>query len=219
MTEIVAGHGTGSLWLRFPWLTYGVSLQSKLRLANGFFMVGKGLSREGIVEAAIELIDAEGIEALSMRALGRACGVEAMSLYRYVANKDELLDAVQEGIVAQMQLPPRGAKARKKCLAYVEAAARELRRVLAEHPRAIPLFVRPAATAGALTALEQVWRALTDAGFDDADALRALQALLAFVVGQALWQYGPDGDRNVDDEFEFGLEVLLLGLAAKLARG
>lgn len=206
-------------------MTYGVSLQSKLRLANGFFMVGKGLSRESIVEAAIELIDAEGIEALSMRALGRACGVEAMSLYRYVANKDELLDAVQEGIVAQMQLPPRGAKprkprqpARQECLAYVEAAARELRRVLAEHPRAIPLFVRPAATAGALTALEQVWRALTDAGFDDADALRALQALLAFVVGQALWQYGPDGDRNVDDEFEFGLEVLLLGLAAKLAR-
>ena len=52
-----------------------------------------------LVGAAIALIDAEGIDALSMRALGRACGVEAMSLYRYVANKDELLDAVQEGIV------------------------------------------------------------------------------------------------------------------------
>ena len=135
-----------------------------------------------------------------------------MSLYRYVANKDELLDAVQAGIVAQMKLPRR----RRSWLEHIEAAARELRRVLAEHPHAIPLFVRPAATAGAFAALEQVWRVLVDAGFDEADALRAVQSVLAFVVGQALWQFGPDGNRNVDDEFEFGLEVMLLGLAAKL---
>lgn len=175
-------------------------------------MIAKGLSRESIVDAAIALIDAEGIDALSMRSLGRACGVEAMSLYRYVANKDELLDAVQAGIVAQMKLPRR----RRSWLEHIEAAARELRRVLAEHPHAIPLFVRPAATAGAFAALEQVWRVLVDAGFDEADALRAVQSVLAFVVGQALWQFGPDGNRNVDDEFEFGLEVMLLGLAAKL---
>ena len=92
-------------------------------------MTAKGLSRASIIDAAIALIDAEGIDALSMRALGRACGVEAMSLYRYVANKDELLDAVQEGIVAQMQLPTR----RRAWLEHIEAAARELRRVLAEH--------------------------------------------------------------------------------------
>jgi AcrR family transcriptional regulator len=175
-------------------------------------MAAKGLSRTSIVETAIELIDAEGIDALSMRALGRACGVEAMSLYRYVANKDELLDAVQEGIVAQMKLPRR----RRSWLEQVEAAARELRRVLAKHPKAIPLFVRPAATSGALAALEQVWQVLIDAGFDEADALRAVQSILAFVVGQALWQFSPDGERRVDDEFEFGLEVMLLGLAAKL---
>ncbi|MFO7565872.1 MAG: TetR/AcrR family transcriptional regulator C-terminal domain-containing protein [Enhygromyxa sp.] len=175
-------------------------------------MVAKGLSRASIVEAAIALIDAKGIDALSMRALGRACGVEAMSLYRYVANKDELLDAVQEGIVAQMKLPKR----RRSWVEQVEAAARELRRVLAEHPNAIPLFVRPAATAGALEALEEVWRVLSEAGFDDDDALRAVQSILAFVVGQALWQFSPEGERRVDDEFEFGLEVMLLGLAAKL---
>jgi TetR/AcrR family transcriptional regulator, tetracycline repressor protein len=175
-------------------------------------MVAKGLSRESIVEAAIALIDAEGIDALSMRALGRACGVEAMSLYRYVANKDELLDAVQEGIVAQMKLPRR----RRSWVDLVEAAARELRRVLAKHPNAIPLFVRPAATAGTFAALEQVWRVLIEAGFDEADALRAVQSMLAFVVGQALWQFSPEGERSVDDEFEFGLEVMLLGLRAKL---
>jgi AcrR family transcriptional regulator len=173
-------------------------------------MVAKGLSRESIVEAALALIDAEGIDALSMRALGRACGVEAMSLYRYVANKDELLDAVQEGIVKQMRLPKR----KLGWLELVEAAARELRRVLSKHPKAIPLFIRPAATEGAFALLEQVWQALVDAGFDQTDALRAVQSVLAFVVGQALWQFTPEGERKVDDEFEFGLNVMLRGLAA-----
>jgi TetR/AcrR family tetracycline transcriptional repressor len=175
-------------------------------------VASKGLSRESIVEAAIALIDAEGIDALSMRSLGRACGVEAMSLYRYVANKDELLDAVQEGIVAQMKLPRR----RRAWLEHIEAAVRELRRVLAQHPKAIPLFVRPAATAGAFAALEQVFAVLVEAGFAEDDALRAVQSVLAFVVGQALWQFRPEGKRAVDDEFEFGLEVMLLGLKAKL---
>ena len=172
----------------------------------------KGLSRERICAAAIELVDREGIAGLTMRALGRECGVQAMSLYRYVANKDDLLDAVQEGIVAQMQPIAAG-------LAWadaVEASAREFRRVLALHPRAIPLFVRPAATEGAFTQLEQVWATLVTAGFDDNDALRAFQALLAFVVGQAMWQFTPEGARPVDDEFEFGLELMMLGLAAKL---
>jgi AcrR family transcriptional regulator len=178
-------------------------------------VTAKGLSRESIVAAALALIDVEGIDALSMRSLGRACGVEAMSLYRYVANKDELLDAVQSFIVEQMKLPKR----RRSWLEHIEAAARELRRVLSEHPKAIPLFVRPAATESALAALEQVWRVLNEAGFDENDALRAVQSVLAFVVGQALWQFGPDGMRHVDDEFEFGLAVMLLGLQAKLEQG
>lgn len=172
----------------------------------------KGLSRERIRAAAIDLVDREGIEALTMRELGRACGVRAMSLYRYVASKDDLLDAVQEGIVAQMRpleadLPWREA---------VEATAREFRRVLSLHPRAITLFVRPATTEGALTELEQVWRELAQAGFGDNDALRAVRSLLAFVVGQAMWQFAPEGDRGGADEFEFGLELMLRGLEAKL---
>jgi AcrR family transcriptional regulator len=177
-------------------------------------MVAKGLSLERIVDAAIRIIDRDGIEGLSMRALGRECEVEAMSLYRYVANKDELLDAVQAGIVAQMRL----GKAGQSWLGTLDAAAREFRRVLAQHPRAIPLFMRPAATKGAHAALEQLWRVLVKAGFNELDALRAFQSLLAFVVGQALWQFTPDGERPADDEFEFGLELMLLGLEQKLAR-
>jgi AcrR family transcriptional regulator len=171
-------------------------------------VAAKGLSRERIVDAAIRIIDRDGLDGLSMRALGRECEVEAMSLYRYVANKDELLDAVQEGIVAQMRLGTPG----RSWLDTLARTAREFRRVLAQHPRAIPLFVRPAATQGAYAALEQTWRVLVQAGFDELDALRAFQSLLAFVVGQALWQFTPTGERPADDEFEFGLEVMLLGL-------
>ena len=173
---------------------------------------GKGLSRERIRAAALELVDREGVEGLTMRALGRECGVRAMSLYRYIANKDDLLDAVQEGIVAQMQPIEAGLPWR----AAVEASAREFRRVLAQHPRAIGLFVRPATTKQSLDQLERVWSILIEAGLSEVDALLALQSLLAFVVGQAMWQFTPDGDRNSDDEFEYGLELMLLGLDAKL---
>lgn len=76
--------------------------------------------------------------------------------------------------------------------------------------------MRPAATTGVFAALEQVWRFLIAAGFEEADALRAVQSMLAFVVGQALWQFTPEGERQADDEFEFGLEVMLLGLERKL---
>jgi AcrR family transcriptional regulator len=176
--------------------------------------VAKGLSRESILAAAIELVDAEGIEGLTMRSLGSALGVQAMSLYRYVANKDDLLDAVQEALVAQMHPIDPG-------LSWwdaLEAIARELRTMLARHPRAIPLFVRPAASERAFAALGQVIEILVAAGFDELDALRGVQSLLAFVVGQAMWQFTPEGDRQVDDEFEFGLELMLLGLEAKLAQ-
>lgn len=148
-----------------------------------------------------------------MRAVGRECGVEAMALYRYVENKEALLDAVQEGIVAEMR-PVEGSTNWREA---VEASAREFRRVLALHPNAITLFVRPAATDGAFKRLEQVWQWLVEAGFSELDALRAFQSLLAFVVGQAMWQYSPGGDRNVDDEFEFGLDAMLRGFDARLA--
>jgi AcrR family transcriptional regulator len=55
---------------------------------------GTGLSRQRILLAAIEIADRDGLGALSMRKLARVLGVEAMSLYNHVANKDELLDGM-----------------------------------------------------------------------------------------------------------------------------
>ena len=65
----------------------------------------KPLSRERILAAALELVDEQGIEALSMRKLGQSLGYEAMSLYNHVANKGELVAAMVDGVVERFELP------------------------------------------------------------------------------------------------------------------
>ena len=61
------------------------------------------LNRERVLRAAVDLADREGIEALSMRRLGQELGVEAMSLYNHVANKEDLLDGMVDAIVAEIE--------------------------------------------------------------------------------------------------------------------
>ena len=63
------------------------------------------LSREEIVDAALAIVDAEGLEALTMRRLGAALGVEAMTLYYHVPNKEALLDLTVERMRSEMRLP------------------------------------------------------------------------------------------------------------------
>src|ERR671919_363897 len=65
-----------------------------------------GLSRERVVEAGLKLVDREGVSALTMRRLGRELGVEAMSLYGYVRNKDDLVEAVVQRVYGELSLPP-----------------------------------------------------------------------------------------------------------------
>src|SRR5436305_8634489 len=66
------------------------------------------LSRERVLHAALSLVDEGGIESLSMRKLGQALGVEAMSLYRYVDNKDNLLDGIVNLVLEEFELPSAG---------------------------------------------------------------------------------------------------------------
>ena len=66
------------------------------------------LSRERILQAALELADESGIESVTMRRLGQVLGFEAMSLYNHVANKDDLLDGVLDLVLAESEPPARG---------------------------------------------------------------------------------------------------------------
>ena len=79
------------------------------------------LSKERVLRAAVEFADAHGIEALSMRRLAKELGVEAMSLYNHVANKDEILSGIVEIVASEVEVPsdprtgrPRSGRARSR---------------------------------------------------------------------------------------------------------
>lgn len=209
-------------------------------------MVRAGLTRERVRAAALAVADAEGIGAVTMRRVGQELGVEAMSLYRHVRDKADLLDAVHEAVLTTMNVaPPRGPWADD-----VRALARAFRRAMLAHPRCAELFAtRPAVAPGALAAVESALGVLRGAGFSPRAAVHAFQCLLAFVVGQVLQQVGPQlaseggeggaaavdyaalpasefpqlrasaallADYDHDAEFEYGLRAMLAGLEAAL---
>ena len=104
----------------------------------------KPLTREAILDAAIVILDRDGMAGLSMRKLGAAVGVEAMSLYNHVPNKEALLDGIHERILLSLETPAHA----RTWQAFVRHQALALHRALLAHPNAIPLFAtRPAATA------------------------------------------------------------------------
>ncbi len=145
------------------------------------------LSRERIVKAALELVDAQGLEALSMRRLGAALGIEAMSLYSHFRDKDELLDGVQEAILEGLAPGPRRGSWREQ----LTRAAQQFRGALAAHRRAMPLFAtRPAFTPRAMRHVEPSLQLLKEAGLSDVETLYAFDALTTFIVGHALSQWG-----------------------------
>src|SRR5437660_12104900 len=96
----------------------------------------KPLNRERVLRAAIKFANQSGLESLSMRKLGQGLGVEAMSLYNHVANKDDLLDGMVDIVFAEIGLPPSGADWR----AAMRERAIAARAVLSRHRWAIGLM-------------------------------------------------------------------------------
>jgi AcrR family transcriptional regulator len=141
-----------------------------------------GLSREQVLDAALDLIDRDGTAALSMRRLGAELGVEAMTLYHYLPNKDALLDGIVERVMAQAETGLTGGPWDRALADY----ARSLRATLLRHPGAALLVAtRPAVTPATLRAAEQGLALLCGAGFPVGQALDALNALTLFTVAHA----------------------------------
>ncbi len=93
------------------------------------------LTKERVLRAAVDLADLQGLGALSMRKLGQMLGVEAMSLYNHVANKDAVLDGMVEIVVGEFAVPPHEAPWR----AALRETARSVHEVLLRHPWAAAL--------------------------------------------------------------------------------
>ncbi|MFD8561097.1 TetR/AcrR family transcriptional regulator C-terminal domain-containing protein [Streptosporangium canum] len=140
-----------------------------------------GLTRQAILQAALALADREGLKALSMRRVGQELGVEAMSLYQHVANKDAMLDGLVEQIFTQAAPPLAEAASWQEGLREYAYA---LLRVLLAHPNIITLVVsRPAITPQNHRIMENALHTLQAAGLPPERALDMLYAVTGFVVG------------------------------------
>ena len=141
------------------------------------------LSRERVLRAAVAFADENGIGSLSMRKLGEALGVEAMSLYNHVANKDDLLDGMVDLVFGEIDLPS-GAIDWKTAMRDRAGSARQ---ALSRHPWAIALMQsRTAPGPSTLRHHDAVIGSLRGAGFSIEMAAHAFSALDSYIYGFAL---------------------------------
>jgi TetR/AcrR family tetracycline transcriptional repressor len=205
------------------------------------------LSRERIVEAALGVVEREGLDALSMRRLAQELDVWPMSVYRYFRDKDELLDAVVDGAAEDVALPAVGSGSWKE---QIRDLLHQARAALGRDPAGLRTrFTRAMLTPGALRISEAGLRILQDAGFEPAEAARAWRALCGYAFGFT----GFDDDASPEtaagrarvalaalpaedypaltasasgfagalaspEELDYGLDRLLDGLEARLAK-
>ena len=197
------------------------------------------LDQARIRAAALALVDAEGLERLSMRRLATALDVSAASLYFHYATKDELLEAVAADVLANVDT----SAFRRGWEPGVRAWARSLRAALAAHPRLVPVLSHaPGRRADALQRADDIQGGLVAAGWPPREATMIGAAAKYLVFGAALGSFAegfaadPEvyGDRyphlgqahrlaaraaEVDREsFDFALEQLIAGLRARYAR-
>jgi AcrR family transcriptional regulator len=174
------------------------------------------ITREVVLAAALDIIDREGAEALSMRRLARSLGRDPMILYRHAPNKAALLDGVAEMVLAQLTVDATDLD----WAGQLRSVARGYRALALAHPHVVPLLVtRPLATPlalrphGTLRPLENVLVLLTRAGFSGPDALHIYRALFGFLHGHVLdeLQELVDNPDETDDLLRLGLHRLPIG--------
>lgn len=193
------------------------------------------LSRERVAAAAVGFIDEHGLEALSMRKLGAALGVEAMSLYNHVSSKADLLDAVSDRLYADVLEayghPDGDWKVHARALSHAYVA------VAAAHPRAVSLLIHPAVDSPSAEQFDRrivaAARLMTD---DTRIGALAFVTVANWVIGTIVNEHGvvpavggrrlPAGEDtresqrgadllSADEKFDEGLEVVLAGLEAR----
>jgi len=202
------------------------------------------LNRERIIDAAVRFADEHGADELSMRKLGAELGVEAMSLYNHVANKDEILDGMIDHVFTTIPLPDPKEDWRVSVRSTGLAAMEQF----TAHPWVVSLLMQRGNFGNAsLVFMNQVLGILRAAGFSDEDTHHAWQMLASHTMGYAFqqssgiphekdWngleeQLSRLGDRfphvvalaplladcEFGSEYAFGLEIIISGLEARLS--
>lgn len=144
------------------------------------------LTRDRIIETALRVMDDEGLEAVTMRRIGRELGVEAMSLYNHVANKSDLLNGITDVVLSEIELPTAGSW--KEALRRHAISAHD---VLVSHPWACALALSPdRASSVSVQRAEWMLRQLREGGLSPEVTYHAYHALDSHILGFTLWQLG-----------------------------
>ncbi|MBG0827019.1 TetR/AcrR family transcriptional regulator [Planomonospora sp. ID67723] len=142
------------------------------------------LSLDRIVAEAVRLLDEEGVEALSMRTLGARLGAGATSLYRHVTSKDELIELVVDEVYGEMEVPE--AEDRDAWRSAMTECARSMRAMVLRHPWVASVLGQVGLAQlgpNLMRQSERMLAAFQTAGFPPGEADRAMNALIAYVVG------------------------------------
>jgi AcrR family transcriptional regulator len=202
-----------------------------------------------VVAAALRIMDEEGLEAVTMRRIGRELGVEAMSLYNHVRDKEDILEAVCEAVMAEFDYPEPSPDWEQ----MIRRGAGSWRRLLKAHPNVITLLSEskhPLTSVEALRPTELAFQILRSAGLSESEAVQAYRVFGGYIIGFVLMEVGsafagsagavePRGaelasaaaelpvmaeliphllECDPDANFEFGLDLLIEGLRARIGR-
>jgi AcrR family transcriptional regulator len=164
------------------------------------------LSRQRIVDVALEVVARDGLDALSMRRLAQELDVWPMSVYRYFRDKEELLDAVVAGAAGEVAVGEVAGPWRER----IRELLLEARAAFGREPAGLRArFTRAMLTPGALRLSEAGLRILQDAGFEPAEAARAWHALCGYTFG-----FTGFDDESAPDEAALRARAALAGLPA-----
>ncbi|MEU6998617.1 TetR/AcrR family transcriptional regulator C-terminal domain-containing protein [Nonomuraea sp. NPDC046570] len=151
-------------------------------------MTSEPLSRARIVATAIDLIEREGAEGVSMRRIAAELGVGVMSLYNHVPNKSALLDGVAEAVLSQIEFTD---DPDAHWTERVRMQAHAFRAITHHYPRSTMLvFGRQLHSNAGLLPVERALATLRGAGFDGQQAVRMLRMFIAYIVGSLLREVG-----------------------------
>jgi AcrR family transcriptional regulator len=164
------------------------------------------LTRDRIVEAALRLMDEEGLEVVTMRRIGRELGVEAMSLYNHVEDKHDILEGICERVMAEFEFPepaPEWAETARR-------AARSWRRLLKKHPDVMRLFAEqrgPVRSVDSMRPMEFALRLFREVGLSDRDTAQAFHAFGGYIQGFVIMEMGSISGGTTPGQLERHKEI------------
>jgi TetR/AcrR family transcriptional regulator, tetracycline repressor protein len=183
------------------------------------------LTREQIVDTAVEAVKAGRYEEMTIRSLAADLGVAPMTLYGHIKDRDDLLDEVTDRLLAECWRPRKDFDTWQQ---WIMEAARRFRRLLVNKPAVLHVFLsHPVASPAAIERMDAMLEVLSTAGFNEEEALRIYATLHTYTIGFAAleasrskWEStSKRGDANMRQlssftttgQFNIGLEVLLHG--------